>query len=65
MTTFKTCPECKRQIAEEVFERGTAHAPGCKLRRSLLAKANYAATQKRKASAAKGVATRKARQAQQ
>ena len=40
MSVYRYCPWCGRSIAPETFDRATAHAPGCKTRRSLLAKAS-------------------------
>ncbi len=35
---YRTCPDCRRRIAESCFEQASAHAPGCSKRRSVLAK---------------------------
>jgi hypothetical protein len=61
MNTYRMCPSCQRTIATTIYDTGTAHAPGCKVRRSLLAKQNYAEKQKRKERARAAAATRAAR----
>lgn len=63
MNTYKTCPDCKRQIPESIFDRATAHGVGCATRRSLLAKDAYAEKQKRLERARKAAQTRAARRA--
>jgi len=45
--TYRTCPECKRQIVESLYMTASAHGPGCSVRRSLLGKAAYQEKQKR------------------
>jgi hypothetical protein len=64
MSEYRACPSCGRQILVTVFDRANAHAPGCKIRRSVLAKANYAKKQERLERARKAAETRRQRKAQ-
>lgn len=59
MNTYRTCPECGRQIAESIFSTSAgAHGPGCKIRRSLKGKQAYEEKRARKARAQKAAETR-------
>jgi hypothetical protein len=63
MASYKHCndPKCQREIEESIFNTATAHALGCKLRRSLAAKDAFAAKSKRQERGRKAAATRAAR----
>lgn len=58
MGQYICCGSCGRQIAESTFHHPSAHAPGCSIRRSLLAKAGAA---ERKAKAEKKAARKAVR----
>lgn len=61
VSNYKACPSCGRMLLASLNGQASAHAPGCKVRRSILAKAAYERKLARKQRAAKAATTRRAR----